>query len=192
MTEFSDPQHATRRDVIVQTAVALQAVGCIAALWPIIAQMNPHQGSPAPEMREVDLPSIEPGETKTVAWRGLPIAIRHRTSAQVHLSRSVAVSELSDRLARNDALGKDARATDANRTKAGHEEWLVVISICTHLGCRLQTTRAAGMSASSDGWVCPCHAARFDLSGRVRSGPARTNLTVPRYEFVTPKRIRIG
>jgi ubiquinol-cytochrome c reductase iron-sulfur subunit len=192
MTEFSDPPHPGRRATIVQAAVAFQAVGCSAALWPFIAQMNPHPGTPAPATREIDLRAIDPGESKTVAWRGLPIAIRHRTSAEVHLSRSVPVSELPDRHARNDALGRNATASDANRTQAGHEEWLVVISICTHLGCRLQSTVAAGMSASSDGWVCPCHAARFDLSGRVRSGPARTNLTVPRYEFVTPTKIRIG
>ena len=192
MSEFSDLRHPRRRDLIVQAAVTFQTVGCIAALWPFIAQMSPHPGTPAPETREVDLQTIDPGETKTIAWRGLPIAIRHRTSAEVHLSRSVAVSELPDRHARNDALGKNATASDGNRTKAGHEEWLVVISICTHLGCRLRSTAGAGMSTSSDGWVCPCHAARFDLSGRVRSGPARTNLTVPRYEFVTPTKIRIG
>jgi ubiquinol-cytochrome c reductase iron-sulfur subunit len=101
------------------------------------------------------------------------------------------MSELPDALARNEALPKNAPASDANRTKAGHEQWLVVVSLCTHLGCRLSPVRRE-TSASLEGWFCPCHAARFDLSGRVRSGPARTNLPVPPYAFLTPMKIRIG
>jgi ubiquinol-cytochrome c reductase iron-sulfur subunit len=191
MTDVSDTRRPARRDFIVQAAHAFAGVGCAATLWPFIDQMNPNKGTPPPETRDVDLGSIEPGQTKTVAWRGLPVSIRHRTPEEVRGARNVTISELADPFARNEALPKNAPASDANRTKAGHERWLVVVSLCTHLGCLL---KAAGRdaSASAEGWFCPCHAARFDLSGRVRGGPARTNLPVPPYEFLTPMKIRVG
>jgi len=178
-----------RRDFLVQAAQALVGVGCAMALRPFIDQMNPNQGTPPPEVREVDLRLIEPGQTKTVEWRGMPVSIRHRTWNEVRSARSVAISDLPDPSARNEALAKSATAGDANRTKAGYEQWLVVVSLCTHLGCRLATGAA---SPFSEGWFCPCHAARFDVSGRVRSGPARTNLVVPPYTFLSPTRLRIG
>ena len=153
--------------------------------------MNPHKGTSPPETRDVDLGLIEPGQMKTIAWRGLPVAIRSRTPDEVRGARNVTMSELPDALARNEALPKNAPASDANRTKAGHEQWLVVVSLCTHLGCRLTRTGREALT-TSEGWFCPCHAARFDLSGRVRGGPARTNLPGPRYEFVSPTKIRIG
>jgi ubiquinol-cytochrome c reductase iron-sulfur subunit len=176
----------------VQAATAFAGVGCAAALWPFIDQSNPNAGTPLPETRDVELASVNPGATTTVEWRGQPVAIRHRTSDEVRLARSVAVQDLPDRAARNHALAKSALASDANRTKAGHAQWLVVISLCTHLGCRLALIPRAEAAASSEGWICPCHAARFDLSGRVRGGPARTNLPVPPYGFLTPTKIRIG
>lgn len=191
MTDVSDTRSPPRRDFIVQAANAFVGVGCAAALWPFVNQMHPNRGTPAPETRDVDLLLIEPGQTKTIGWRGLAVSIRHRTPDEVRRARTVAISELPDALARNEALAKNAAASDANRTKAGHEQWLVVVSLCTHLGCRL-TPAGRDASASAQGWFCPCHAARYDLSGRVRSGPARTNLPVPPYEFLSPTKIRIG
>ena len=191
MTDLSDVLRPARRDFIWQAANVFAGVGGAAALWPFIDQMNPHKATQAPETRDVDLSSIEPGQTKTVAWRGLPVAIRHRSPDEVSVARNVAMSELPDALARNEALPKNAPASDANRTKAGQEQWLVVVGLCTHLSCRLSPVRREA-SASGEGWFCPCHAARFDLSGRVRSGPARTNLPVPPYAFLSPTKIRIG
>jgi ubiquinol-cytochrome c reductase iron-sulfur subunit len=191
MTDVSDTRQPPRRDFIVQAANAFVGVGCAAALWPFVDQMNPNKGTPPPETRDVDLLSIEPGQTKTIGWRGLTVSIRHRTPDEIDSARNVAISELPDAFARNEALAKNATASDANRTKAGHEQWLVVVSLCTHLGCRL-TPAGRDASASAEGWFCPCHAARYDLSGRVRSGPARTNLPVPPYEFLSPTKIRIG
>jgi ubiquinol-cytochrome c reductase iron-sulfur subunit len=190
MTDLSDVLRPARRDFIWQAANVFAGVGGAAALWPFIDQMNPHKATQAPEARDVDLSSIEPGQ-KTVAWRGLPVTIRHRSPDEVSVARNVAMSELPDALARNEALPKNAPASDANRTKAGHEQWLVVVGLCTHLSCRLSPVRREA-SASGEGWFCPCHAARFDLSGRVRSGPARTNLPVPPYAFLSPMKIRIG
>ena len=191
MTDVSDARQPPRRDFIVQAANAFVGVGCAAALWPFVDQMNPNKGTPSLETRDVDLSSIETGQTKTVWWRGLPISIRHRTPDEVRSARNVAISELPDAFARNEALEKNATASDANRTKAGHEQWLVVVSLCTHLGCRL-TPAGRDAATSAEGWFCPCHAAGYDLSGRVRSGPARTNLPVPPYEFLSPTKIRIG
>jgi ubiquinol-cytochrome c reductase iron-sulfur subunit len=137
MTDVSDTRQLPRRDFIVQAAIAFVGVGCAAALWPFVDQMNPNTGTLPPERRDVDLASMEPGQTKTIEWRGLPVSIRHRTPDEVDRARNVALSELPDALARNAALAKNATASDANRTKAGHEQWLVVVSLCTHLGCRL-------------------------------------------------------
>jgi ubiquinol-cytochrome c reductase iron-sulfur subunit len=151
--------------------------------------MNPNPGTPPPETRLVDLAPIAPGQTVAVAWRGQPVFVRHRTADEIARARSVPLGALPDPYARNAALPEQASATDANRTRAGHAEWLVVVGICTHLGCRLQPADTAGRG---EGWFCPCHAARFDLAGRVCGGPAPTNLPVPPYRFVTTSQIEIG
>ncbi len=192
MAEYEQVAQPARRDFIVQAAQAFLGVGGAAALWPFVDQMNPNNATPLPEVKEVDLSSIEPGKTMTVQWRNTPILIRHRTAEEVRMVRKVHASELPDRLARNDALPKSASAEDGNRTKEGHENWLVVVGLCTHLGCLLKSEEAAATRATGEGWVCPCHAARFDLSGRVVSGPARTNLPVPPYTFLSATRMRIG
>jgi ubiquinol-cytochrome c reductase iron-sulfur subunit len=122
----------------------------------------------------------------------MPVLIRNRTPQEVRIARKSSPSELPDRLARNEALPKTAPADDANRSKEGHSNWLVVIGVCTHLGCLLKSQDGASAVATGEGWLCPCHAASFDVSGRVVGGPARTNLPVPRYEFISATRIRIG
>jgi ubiquinol-cytochrome c reductase iron-sulfur subunit len=192
MADVDQAAEPVRRDFIVQMAQAFVAVGSAMALWPFIAQMNPHKGTPAPEVKEVDLSSIQPGQAITVQWRGAPVLIRHRTPEEIRMARSARLSELRDRSARNDALPKNASADDANRTKAGHEHWLVVVGVCTHMGCLLKSEEAAATLATGEGWFCPCHAARFDLSGRVVGGPASANLSVPPYTFLSATRIRIG
>jgi ubiquinol-cytochrome c reductase iron-sulfur subunit len=181
-----------RRDFIVQAAYAFVGVGSAMALWPFIDHMNPNPATPAPEMTDVDLGPIEPGQSVLVLWRGLPIFVRHRTPEEVRMARSTPVSHLVDRSARNEALPKTATADDANRIQRGHDSWLVVVGLCPHMGCLLRPEDTASALATGEAWICPCHAARFDLSGRVLSGPARTNLPVPPYQFVSATRIRIG
>ena len=158
MTDPSDIRRLARRDFIVQAAHAFAGVGCAATLWPFIDQMNPTKGTPPPETRDVDLSPIEPGQTKTVAWRGLPVSMRHRAPEEVRGARNVTMSELSDAFARNEALPRNAPASDVNRAKAGHERWLVVVSLCTHLGCLLKAA-VRDAAALAEGWFCPCHAA---------------------------------
>ncbi len=189
MADIANPPPA-RRDFIVQAASTFVGVGSAMALWPFIDQMNPNPATPPPEVKDIDLSPIQPGATVLVQWRRLPIFIRNRTPEEVRSARSTPVSHLPDRLARNEGLPRSASADDANRTKEGHDNWLVVVGLCTHLGCLLRSQDAP--VATGEGWFCPCHAARFDLSGRVRSGPARTNLPVPPYRFLTTTRVHIG
>lgn len=182
----------TRRDFLSVSTGAFAAVGSAFAVWPFVDQMNPNPGTPPPETRLVDLAPISPGQAVTVTWRGQPIFVRHRTSDEIERARNVSVSELPDPRARNAALPAGAPASDANRTHAGRPQWLVVIGLCTHMGCRLQPLRTIEPGNSGEAWLCPCHAARFDLAGRVRAGPARTNLPVPPYRFITTNKIEIG
>ncbi|MFZ1105851.1 MAG: ubiquinol-cytochrome c reductase iron-sulfur subunit [Hyphomicrobiaceae bacterium] len=182
----------TRRDFICVSAGAFVAVGSGAALWPLIHQMNPHPGTPPPERCTVDLAPIEPGQAVTVAWRGQPVFVRHRTREEIERARGVRLGGLKDPYARNALLPARAPAHDENRTLAEHPEWLVVIGLCTHMNCVLMASDRALRDADNEAWFCRCHAARFDLAGRVQSGPAGTNLPVPPYRFVTPGKIEIG
>jgi ubiquinol-cytochrome c reductase iron-sulfur subunit len=191
MADATKPPPA-RRDFMVQAACTFAGVGGAMALWPLVDQMNPGPATPPPEVKEVDLSAIQPGETISVAWRGLPVLIRNRTPREVQSARATPVSHLRDRFARNAALPKNASADNGNRTKEGHDNWLVVVGVCPHQGCLLRHQASEAAIATGEGWVCPCHAARFDLSGRVRSGPAPTNLPVPPYRFLSATRLRIG
>jgi ubiquinol-cytochrome c reductase iron-sulfur subunit len=188
MTDDHAPR-ASRRDFVARAAMAFACAGSALAAWPILAQMGPNRATPSPGSVDVDLQGIQPGSTKVVRWRGMPVFVRHRTPQEVQEARATALADLPDRLARNAMLPQTALAIDANRTKEGHEAWLVVTGSCTHLGCVLSGTPTA---ASGEAWFCPCHAARFDVSGRVRAGPARTNLQVPRYEFRRWDKLKIG
>jgi ubiquinol-cytochrome c reductase iron-sulfur subunit len=184
-----DARRASRRDFVVQAAMAFAGAGCALAVWPLLAQMGPNKRTPSPESVDVDLRGIPPGGMKVVRWRGLPVFVRHRTPAEVEEARATALADLPDRFARNAMLPQTALAFDGNRTKEGHEEWLVVTGLCTHLGCVLS---GAPTATSNEAWFCPCHAARFDVSGRVRAGPARTNLQVPHHQFLRGDKLKIG
>jgi ubiquinol-cytochrome c reductase iron-sulfur subunit len=172
----------TRRDFMFSCGLA--AAGAIFS-GPLSARTA---GSRQPIV--VDLAPIAVGQEVTVAWNGLPIIIRHRTQNEIDRARNGSVEHLVDRFARSAALAETAPATDDNRIRPGHPEWLVLVGICTHLGCRLTNEDVTG--GEEVGWFCPCHAARFDRAGRVLSGPARTNLAVPPYKFIATSRIVIG
>lgn len=181
-----------RRDLLVTASQVVVGGGIAAALWPLLAQMGPGPGTPPPETIDIELGAIEPGATLAVAWRGQPILVRHRLSREIERAAAVRLEVLPDRFARNAALPTLMPATDVNRTKPGFEQWLVVIGVCTHLGCVLGGGPQRPPEDDGVMWTCPCHAARFDTSGRVVSGPARTNLAVPPYRFVTARTLRIG
>lgn len=175
MTTVSSAEH-TRRDFLYIATGAVAAVGGAAALVPLIAQMNPDASTIAAGAPiEVDLAPVAEGQIIKVFWRSKPIFISHRTKKEVDEAKNVDVATLPD------------PETDAQRTKAGHEPWLVVIGICTHLGCI-----PIAHEGSYDGFFCPCHGSVYDTSGRIRQGPAPTNLVVPPYQFVSDTKIQIG
>jgi len=165
----------TRRDFLYIATGAVGAVGVAGAVWPLIDQMNPDASVLALASIEFDVGSVPEGSTVTIQWRGLPVFVRHRTAEEVEEARNVEMSAL-----------KDPQA-DSERVKEGHEQYLVMIALCTHLGCV-----PVGESGEYNGWFCPCHGSVYDKSGRVRGGPAPTNLEVPPYEFVGDTVIQIG
>ena len=140
MTDDHAPR-ASRRDFVARAAMAFACAGSALAAWPILAQMGPNRATPSPGSVDVDLQGIQPGSTKVVRWRGMPVFVRHRTPQEVQEARATALTDLPDRLARNAMLPQTALAVDANRTKEGHEAWLVVTGLCTHLGCVLSGTQ---------------------------------------------------
>jgi ubiquinol-cytochrome c reductase iron-sulfur subunit len=188
----SHAEDPTRRDFLTLAANAFVAVGAAVTLWPFIDQMNPDAGALALASTEVDLSPVKEGQAITVMWRGKPIFIRHRTKEEIAAANSVDPKDLPDDFARNDALPEGTPATDLNRTKKGHENWLVLIGICTHLGCIPKGQALADSKGDFDGWFCPCHGSHYDTSGRIRKGPAPRNLEVPVYEFVSDTKIKIG
>lgn len=165
----------TRRDFLYVATGAVAAVGVAAAVWPLINQMNPDASVLALASIEFDLSSIAEGESVTIKWRGLPVFVRHRTPEEIKAAQETPLSELKD------------PEPDSARVKEGHEEWLVMIAVCTHLGCI-----PVGESGDYGGWFCPCHGSQYDTSGRIRKGPAPTNLVVPDYKFVSDTLIQIG
>jgi ubiquinol-cytochrome c reductase iron-sulfur subunit len=185
-------EEPNRRDFIVIAAQAFAGVGAAAALWPFIHQMNPDASTQALASIEVDLSPVKEGQAITVSWRGKPVFIRNRTAEEVNKATAVKVAELSDPSARNDGLPDKAPATDANRTKKGHENWLVLVGICTHLGCIPKGQSLSDSKGDFGGWFCPCHGSHYDTAGRIRKGPAPRNLEVPPYSFVSDTKIKIG
>lgn len=182
----------TRRDMLVVAASAFAAVGGAATLWPLIQQMNPDASTQALASIEVDVAPVQEGQAITVMWRGKPVFIRHRTKTEIDQARAVDPRTLPDNNSRNGALPDGAPATDANRTKAGKEQWLVMVGICTHLGCIPKGQGLSDVKGDYNGWFCPCHGSHYDQSGRIRKGPAPRNMDVPPFEFVSDSKIKIG
>jgi ubiquinol-cytochrome c reductase iron-sulfur subunit len=187
---MDDP--VTRRDFIHIAATAFAGVGAAAALWPLIDQMNPDATALSLASIEVDLAPIEEGQAITVMWRGKPIFVRSRTAEEIAAAKAVPVEELKDPVARIMGANEAPPATDEALTKAGHEQWLVAIGICTHLGCIPKGQKVGDERGEYGGWFCPCHGSAYDTAGRIRRGPAPRNLEIPPYEFVSDTRIKIG
>jgi ubiquinol-cytochrome c reductase iron-sulfur subunit len=190
--EAHDASHLTRRNFIHIATASFLGIGAAAALWPAIDQMNPDAGALSLATIEVDLAPIAEGQAITVMWRGKPVFIRNRTAVEIEQARGVPVEQLPDPDARVLNVSGVLPATDENRTKSGHENWLVMIGICTHLGCIPKGQGPADSKGQFGGWFCPCHGSHYDTAGRIRLGPAPRNLDVPPYEFVADTRIRIG
>lgn len=177
----------TRRDFLLIATGAFAAVGTVAAVWPFVAQMNPDASALALASVDVDISSMQPGQSITVMWRGKPAVIRYRTEKEVQAAKEVALDDLLDPLARNANLNPDAPATDVNRSVPEREEWLVMVKVCTHLGCI-----PLGEQGEYGGWFCPCHGSQYDTAGRVRRGPAPENMVIPPFAFTGESSVRIG
>ena len=168
----------TRRDFLYLSAASMGAVGAGSVAWAFVDSMNPAQDTLALASTEVNLAPIELGQAITVMWRGKPVFIRHRTAEEIEKAAQTDVSVLRD--------------PEADEDRVQKPEWLVLVGICTHLGCVPLGQKAAEVKGEYDGWFCPCHGSHYDTSGRIRKGPAPKNLLVPEYEFLTDSTVRIG
>jgi ubiquinol-cytochrome c reductase iron-sulfur subunit len=170
----------TKRDFLKLVAGASAAVGVGAIVWPLVDSMNPAADVLALSSVEADLAPIPEGVGITVVWRGKPIFLRHRTAKEVKEAEDVQMSQLID------------PEPDSARVKPGHTQWLVLIGICTHLGCVPLGNKPTDPRGDWGGWFCPCHGSQYDTSGRVRHGPAPANLAIPPYAFESDTKIKVG
>ena len=167
-----------RRDFIVVASYAMAGIGAATVAWPLIDQMNPAADTLALASIEVDISKIDVGQSITVKWRGKPVFIRHRTEDEINTAQSVELSQLKD------------PQLDVDRVS--NPKFLVMIGVCTHLGCVPLGQKTGEIKGEYDGWFCPCHGSHYDSSGRIRKGPAPVNLEVPPYKFETESLIKIG
>ena len=170
----------TKRDFLKLVAAAGAAIGVGAIVWPLVDSMNPAGDVLALSSVEVDLKSITEGMGITTVWRGKPIFVRHRTADEIKTVEAVPLNQLIE------------PASDQSRIKDGHAQWIILIGICTHLGCIPLGNKPTDPRGEWGGWFCPCHGSQYDVSGRVRHGPAPANLALPPYAFESDTKIKIG
>lgn len=181
MSKKSNPineKDDSKRDFLVVSTYALAGVGAASFVWPLIDQMNPAADTLALASTEIDLSSLEEGQSITVKWRGKPVFVRHRTPDEIKQAKEVLIDDMRD------------PQTDAERV--ANEKYIVLVGVCTHLGCVPLGQKTGDIKGQYGGWFCPCHGSHYDHSGRIRKGPAPTNLEVPSYKFLSDTLIRIG
>src|ERR1700733_4295128 len=170
----------TRRDLLELIAISGVVIGAGAIAWPLIVSMNPSKDVLALSSVDVDLTPVVEGQGITIVWQGKPIFVRPRTATEIKEAEDVPLGQLIDPQA------------DSARVKAGHTQWIVLIGICTHLGCVPLGNKPTDSRGDWGGWFCPCHGSQYDTSGRVRHGPAPLNLALPPYAFETDTKIKLG
>ena len=168
----------SRRDFLHLTTISIGGIGTAVFMWPFLKSMNPAEDTLALGSTEVDLTNINVGQAKTVKWRGKPVFIRRRTSEEI--------------LEANDVDLKSLRHPENDKNRVQKEEWLVLLGVCTHLGCVPLGQKMSDTKGEYNGWFCPCHGSHYDSSGRIRKGPAPENLAVPPYTFLNDITIKIG
>jgi ubiquinol-cytochrome c reductase iron-sulfur subunit len=183
----ADQPAATRRDFLYYATAGVGAVAGGAAAWSLVNQMNPSADVRALASIFVDISAVEPGTQLTVKWLGKPVFIRRRTQEEIDAARETPLSDLVDTAAENANIGPEADASDQNRTLDEAGEWLVMMGVCTHLGCV-----PLGDAGDFGGWFCPCHGSHYDTAGRIRKGPAPSNLPVPVAAFTDESTIKLG
>lgn len=175
---MSEKPDSKRRDFLQLSTLSIGAVGTAAFIWPFLKSMSPAEDTLALGTTEVDVSSIEEGQSLTVKWRGKPVFIRKRTKDEIDEAKTVNLEDLKD------------PEEDINRVKK--DEWLVLVGVCTHLGCVPLGQKLTDSKGEYNGWYCPCHGSHYDTSGRIRKGPAPENLAVPPYSFLNDTTIKIG
>ena len=175
-----DTTDITKRDFLTLLTGSAVAIGVGAMAWPFVDSMNPARDVLALSSIDVDLGPVAEGQGITVLWRGKPVFVRHRTAKEIKEAEDAPMSALKD------------PETDKARVKSGHDQWLVVVGICTHLGCVPLGNKPTDPRGEFGGWFCPCHGSQYDTSGRIRLGPAPRNLSVPQYAYTTDTKIKIG
>jgi ubiquinol-cytochrome c reductase iron-sulfur subunit len=168
----------TRRDFLELATLATTAVGAGVLIWPLIDSMNPSADVLALSSTEVDISQVPEGSGITVKWRGKPVFVRYRTPTEIEEAVNVDLAALPD------------PQPDAER--AEKPDYLIVIGVCTHLGCVPLGNKPSEPRGDYGGWFCPCHGSHYDTSGRIRRGPAPANLVVPTYEYLSDSVVRIG
>jgi ubiquinol-cytochrome c reductase iron-sulfur subunit len=177
-TQDGSEDGETRRDFLLISTSTVGVIGTALAFWPIIDSINPGADVLALASIEVDISPIELGQAITVVWRGKPVFIRHRTAEEIEQAN------------KDDGALLPHPEKDADRVQK--PTWLIMVGVCTHLGCIPLGQNATDPKGEYGGWFCPCHGSHYDTSGRIRKGPAPTNFDVPAYTFLDATNVRIG
>jgi ubiquinol-cytochrome c reductase iron-sulfur subunit len=177
-TAHQPPEDPTKRNFVTLAAGTVAVAGGVGAAWPLVDSLRPAADVLALSTTEVDISKIAVGQSTTVMWRGKPVFIKHRTPEEIKEAEAVDVSALTDPQADKDRVKK--------------ADWLVVVGVCTHLGCVPNGQKPTDAHGDFGGWFCPCHGSHYDTSGRIRKGPAPSNLAVPDYKFLSDTKILIG
>ncbi len=187
LVSHAEENAGTRRDFLYYATAGAATVAVGAAVWPLVNQMNPSADVQALSSIFVDVADVAVGTQITVKWLGKPVFIRRRTEEEIAIARDTPLNDLMDTDARNANMG-EVPATDQNRSLDETGEWLVMMGVCTHLGC-VPLGNGAG---DFGGWFCPCHGSHYDTAGRIRRGPAPENLHIPVAAFVDETTIQLG
>ena len=177
-SDLKSKEDEGKRDFLIVSTYALAGVGAAAFVWPLIDQMNPAADTLALASTEIDLSSLEEGQSITVKWRGKPVFVRHRTIEEIKQANEVSLDEMRD--------------PQLDTDRVSNEKYIVLVGVCTHLGCVPLGQKTGDVKGQYGGWFCPCHGSHYDNSGRIRKGPAPTNLAVPSYKFLSETLIKIG
>ena len=187
----AEDHEGNRRDFLYYATAGAGAVTAGAAIWPLVNQMNPSADVQALSSIHVDVSGVEVGTQLTVKFQGKPVFIRRRTQGEIDAARATPLEDLPDQVDyayENPNHSKEMPATDQNRTMDEAGEWLVMIGVCTHLGC----VPIGNESGDFGGWFCPCHGSHYDTAGRIRKGPAPRNLDIPLASWVDETTIKLG
>jgi len=167
-----------RRDFLILATTAVGGVGAASFMWPFINSFNPAADTKAGATVDIDISQVHIGQAITVMWRGKPLFVRRRTPVEIKEAQAVDINSLRD--------------PQSDQVRVKKPEWLVVVGVCTHLGCVPIGQKTTENRGKYGGYFCPCHGSTYDTSGRIRLGPAPTNLVVPPYTFLNDKTLRIG